>query len=472
MDDDVLYLTIPELGARLAKREFTSRELTEAYLERLSRLGPKFNSLARPTEETAFRQADVADRLFAQGRIEGPLQGIPYGVKDLLSAKEYITSWGAEVFRDQRFGHDAAVVRKLAHAGGVLVAKLAMVRFAGGGGYDHPTESLHGPGRNPWNPKYWAGGSSSGSGGAVAAAMTPFAIGSETWGSIVGPSSYCAVTGLRPTYGLVSRYGAMALSWTMDKLGPMCRSAEDCALVLEAISGPDAADPSQSGRRFRADAPAPPVSMLRIGFAEVDFDEWAHPDSRPALNEALRVLRETGAAFKSVALPEMPYRDVARTLISCEAASVFEDVIRSEEFENHPDLKQKEGFRRGLQIPATDYLKAMRIRRLMQDKMSQFFEDVDIVVQPASANTAPLIEKEPDTEATTSPELSRKGNTDLGAAGNATGLPALTIPCGFGQNGLPTALQLVARPNNEAALIAVGKEFQGRTDWHRRRPPV
>jgi aspartyl-tRNA(Asn)/glutamyl-tRNA(Gln) amidotransferase subunit A len=472
MDDDVLYSTIPELGEWLAKGEFTSRELTEAYLGRLTALGARFNSLARLTEETAFRQAEAADRLFAHRRIEGPLQGIPFGVKDLLSAKGYITSWGAEVFRDQQFGHDATALKKLAHAGGVLVAKLAMVRFAGGGGYDHPTESLHGPGRNPWNPKYWAGGSSSGSGGAVAAAMTPFAIGSETWGSIVGPCSYCAVTGLRPTYGLVSRYGAMALSWTMDKLGPMCRSAEDCALVLEAISGPDADDPSQSGRRFRADAPEPPVSMLRIGFSEVDFGEWAHPDSRPALSEALRVLRETGAAFKSVALPEMPYRDVARTLISCEAASVFEDVIRSEEFEHHPDLKQKEGFRRGLQIPATDYLKAMRLRRLMQEKISEFFEEVDIVVQPASANTAPLIEKDPDSEVTTSPELSSKGNTDLGAAGNATGLPALTIPCGFGQNGLPTALQLVARPNNEAALLAVGKEFQRRTNWHRRRPPV
>ena len=472
MDDDVLYSTIPELGALLAKRQFTSRELAEAYLARLGELGPRFNSLARLTEQTALQQADAADRLFAQGRIEGPLQGIPYGVKDLLSAKGYITSWGSEVFREQRFDHDAAVVGKLAHAGGVLVAKLAMVRFAGGGGYEHPTESLHGPGRNPWNPKYWAGGSSSGSGGAVAAAMTAFAIGSETWGSIVGPCSYCAVTGLRPTYGLVSRYGAMPLSWTMDKLGPMCRSAEDCALVLEAISGPDADDSSQSGHRFRAAAPAPPVAALRIGFSEVDFGEWAHSDSRPALNEALRVLRDTGAVFKNVALPEMPYGAVARTLISCEAASVFEDIIRGAEFENHPDPRQKEGFRRGLQIPATDYLKAMRLRRLMQAKIAEFFEDVDIIVQPASANTAPLIEKEPGSPATTSPELSSKGNTELGAAGNATGLPALTIPCGFGQNGLPTALQLVARPNKEAALIALGKEFQRRTDWHRRRPPL
>ena len=472
MDDDVLYSTIPELGRRLAQRDFTSRELAEAYLARLRELGPRFNSLARVTEETAFRQADAADRLFQQGRINGPLQGIPFGVKDLLAAKGYITSWGSEVFSEQQFADDATVVRKLGHAGGVLAAKLAMVRFAGGGGYEHPTESMHGPGRNPWNPEYWVGGSSSGSGGAVAAAMVPFAIGSETWGSIVGPCSYCGVTGLRPTYGLVSRHAAMALSWTMDKLGPMCRSAEDCALVLEAISGPDADDPAQSGRRFRVSDPAPPLSMLRVAYSDVDFEEWAHPDSRPALREALAVLREIGVEMKTASLPEMPYRDVARTFISCEAASVFEDVIRSEGFENHPDPKQKEGFRRGLEIPATDYLKAMRIRRMMQAKLAEFFETVDIVVQPASAETAPLIEEEPESRRSSDLELSNKGNTDLGAAGNAAGLPALTIPCGFGLNDLPTALQLVARPNNEAALVALGKEFQKRTDWHRRRPPV
>ena len=472
MDEDVLYSTIPELGRLLTEHAITSRELTEAYLKRLRELGPRFNSVARLTEETALSQADAADRLFQQGRLEGPLQGIPFGVKDLLAARGHVTSWGSEVFRDQQFDFDATVVRKLAHARGVLAAKLAMVRFAGGGGYDHPTESLHGPGRNPWNPDYWAGGSSSGSGSAVSAAMVPFAIGSETWGSIVGPCSYCGVTGLRPTYGLVSRSGAMALSWTMDKLGPMCRSAEDCALVLDAISGPDEDDPSQSGRRFRVDEPAPPVSMLRVGYSEVDFEEWAHPDSRPALREALEVLRDTGAQMKPASLPEMPYRDVARTLISCEAASVFEDVIRSEAFENHPDPRQKKGLRRGLGIPATDYLKAMRIRRVMQGKLAGFFEEVDIVVQPASAETAPLIEEVSGTRRSSNLELTYKGNTDLGAAGNAAGLPALTIPCGFGLNNLPTALQLVSRPHNEAALIALGKEFQNRTDWHRGRPPV
>lgn len=472
MDNDVLYSTIPELGRLLTEHALTSRELTEAYLKRLRELGPRFNSLARLTEETALSEADAADRLFQQGRLEGPLQGIPFAVKDLLAVRGYVTSWGSEVFRDQQFDFDATVVRKLVHAHGVLTAKLAMVRFAGGGGYEHPTESLHGAGRNPWNPDYWAGGSSSGSGSAVAAAMVPFAIGSETWGSIVGPCSYCGVTGLRPTYGLVSRSGAMALSWTMDKLGPMCRSAEDCALVLEVISGPDGDDPSQSGRRFRADEPASPASMLRVGYSEVDFEEWAHPDSRPALRKALEVLRDTGARMKAASLPEMPYRDVARTLISCEAASVFEDVIRSEAFENHPDPRQKKGLRRGLGIPATDYLKAMRIRRVMQGKLAEFFEKVDIVVQPASAETAPLIEEASGTRRSSNLKLTDKGNTDLGAAGNVAGLPALTIPCGFGLNNLPTALQLVSRPHNEAALIALGKEFQKRTDWHRQRPPV
>ena len=219
MDDDVLFSTLTGLATRLRKREFSSVELTRAYLDRLREIGPRLNAVARLTEERALRQAGAADRLFAAGRVEGPLQGIPYGAKDLLAARGAVTSWGAEPYRDQTFDYDETVVRKLEHAGAVLAAKLAMVRFAGGGGYSYPTESMHGPGKNPWNPEHWAGGSSTGPGIAVAAGLTPFAIGSETWGSIVTPASHCGVTGLRPTYGLVSRHGAMALSWTMDKVG-------------------------------------------------------------------------------------------------------------------------------------------------------------------------------------------------------------------------------------------------------------
>ncbi len=470
MDDDVLFSTLSELAAGLREREFSSVELTRAYLDRLREIGPRLNAVARLTEERALRQARAADRLFAAGRVEGPLQGIPYGAKDLLAARGAVTSWGAEPYRDQTFDYDATVVRKLEHAGAVLAAKLAMVRFAGGGGYSYPTESMHGPGKNPWNPEHWAGGSSTGPGIAVAAALTPFAIGSETWGSIVTPASHCGVTGLRPTYGLVSRYGAMALSWTMDKLGPMCRSAEDCALVLEAMSGPDPNDPGHSGRRFTHATYDRALPTLRLGFAEVDFAVWAHPESRPALREGLRVLEEMRLQFRPLSLPEMPYGQVARTMISCEAATIFEKLIRSEGFDALPDERQKSGLRSGLKIPATEYLQAMRIRRLIQEKMREVFAEVDLIVQPGQPETAPRIDEDRSTRRSGNLELSERGNTDLGGAGNAAGLPALTMPCGFGLNGLPTSLQLVAAPHNEGLLIAVGAEFQKRTDWHLRRP--
>ena len=472
MDDDVLFSTVAELGARLKGREFSSVELTQAYLQRLREIGPRLNAVARLTEERALRQAEAADRLFDAGRVESPLQGIPYGAKDLLAARGAVTSWGAEPYRHQTFDYDATVVRKLEHAGAVLAAKLAMVRFAGGGGYDYPTESMHGPGKNPWNPEHWSGGSSTGPGIAVAAGLTPFAIGSETWGSIVTPASHCGITGLRPTYGLVSRHGAMALSWTMDKLGPMCRSAEDCGLVLEAMSGPDPKDPGSSGRRFTFGKYNRALATLRLGFAEVDFDEWAHPDSRQAVREGLRVFEEMGLESRPVALPEMPYGPVARTMISCEAATIFEKLIRSEEFDGLPDEKQKAGLRSGLAIPATEYLQAMRIRRLIQEKMREVFTEVDVIVQPGRPETAPPIDEDRSTRRSRNLELSQRGNTDLGAAGNVAGLPALTMPCGFGLNGLPTSLQLVAAPHDEGVLIGVGAEFQRRTDWHRRRPSV
>ena len=472
MDNETFFSTIGELGERLRKREFSSAELTRGYLDRLGRLGPRYNSVASLMEESAIRAAAAADRLFDQGRVEGPLQGIPYGAKDLLAARGAPTSWGAEPYRDQRFDYDATVVRKLAHSGAVLTAKLAMVRFAGGGGYRHPTESMHGPGRNPWNTDRWAGGSSSGPGSAVAAGLTPFAIGSETWGSILSPCSYCGITGLRPTYGLVSRHGAMALSWTMDKLGPMCRSAEDCAIVLEAISGPDPKDPAQSGRRFRRSDPGPPLPAIRVGYAESDFDQWAHPDSRPALMSALGVLRETGIRVQPFSLPAMPYRAVARTMISSEAATIFEKLIRSDEFDRLPDERQKKGLRSGLEISAAEYLRAMQIRRLIQDKLGEVFQEIDIIVQPATADTAPLIERAAGGEKRAGLEPEPRGNIDLGGAGNAAGLPALTLPCGTGQNGMPTALQLVAAPNREATLIRLGAEFQRRTDWHRLHPKI
>src|SRR5437588_161725 len=253
---DFAFLSIVWLGRLLRNTRTTATELAGYFLDRLERIGPRFNAVVTGTRERALAEAAQADREIGQGKWRGPLHGIPYGVKDLLATKDYPTTWGAEPYRQQKFDADATVVERLGAAGAVLVAKLAMVELAGGMGYNQANASFTGPGKTPWNPGYWSGGSSSGPGVAVAAGLVPFAIGSETSGSILTPAAYCGVTGLRPTYGLVSRHGAMALAWTMDKLGPLGRSAEDCAIVLAAIAGKDPKDPSAVGPHPLAPSPS------------------------------------------------------------------------------------------------------------------------------------------------------------------------------------------------------------------------
>jgi aspartyl-tRNA(Asn)/glutamyl-tRNA(Gln) amidotransferase subunit A len=262
--DATLYLSLAELAERVRTRQLDPVELAEAYMDRLQRFGPDLGALVTVTRDRALMEARQARDEIAAGRYRGPLHGIPYGAKDLLGAEGYPTSWGAQPYREQRLP-DAAVVERLAAAGAVLVAKLASVELAGGFGYEQADASFTGPGRTPWNRDYWSGGSSSGPGAAVAAALVPFAIGSETWGSIFAPAALSGVTGLRPTYGRVSRWGAMALSWTMDKIGPLCRTAEDCGLVLEAIAGPDPRDESARDRPYRHAADSAPPRRPRIG---------------------------------------------------------------------------------------------------------------------------------------------------------------------------------------------------------------
>ncbi len=249
MTSPVVFMPIRELKTLVQTRQVSPVELAETFLARLETLGPQYNAVVTVTRERALQQARQAERDIAAGHYKGPLHGIPYGAKDLLATSGGIpTTWGAAPLRHQKFDYDATVVRKLAEAGAVLVAKLAMVELAGGMGYRQPHASFTGPGINPWDRTTWSGGSSSGSGAAVSAGLVPFAIGSETWGSILGPASHCGIAGLRPTYGRVSRYGAMALSWSLDKLGPLGLTADDCGLVLEAIAGADPLDPTTTNR--------------------------------------------------------------------------------------------------------------------------------------------------------------------------------------------------------------------------------
>src|SRR6202790_4232829 len=285
---DLFFAPIAQLNALLTSRQISAGELTRAIVKRLAQLGPLYNALALLLEQQAIRKAEEGDKDLKRGRLRGPLQGIPYGAKDLLSSAGQPTTWGARPYAAQVFDYDATVITRLAGVGAVLAGKLSTVELAGGGGYRFATASLQGPGLNPWDRTKWSGGSSSGPAAAVAAGLVPFAIGSETSGSIITPASYCGVTALRPTYGLVSRHGAMALSWTLDKLGPFARSAEDCGLILQVIAGKDGKDPGSAGKSFYYTPQyAREIKEVRIGYAPVDFAEWADPAARPAFETAL-----------------------------------------------------------------------------------------------------------------------------------------------------------------------------------------
>jgi aspartyl-tRNA(Asn)/glutamyl-tRNA(Gln) amidotransferase subunit A len=470
-DPGIFFATIAELNARIRTRDLSAEELAQGFGRRLEQFGPRYNALALSLREQAMRRAREVDKEIKRERFRGPLQGIPYAVKDLLSVAGKPTTWGAKPYAGQVFGYTASVIESLDGVGATLAGKLAMVELAGGGGYRTAGASITGPGLNPWDRTRWSGGSSSGSAAAVAAGLVPFAIGSETSGSIVTPAAFCGVTALRPTYGYVSRYGAMALSWTLDKLGPFCRSAEDCGLVLQAIAGADSRDPGSAGKSFYY---APQYSRelkdLRAGYAPVDVQEWADDTARPAFGEGLTVLRGTGVQTVEAKLPDFPYSAVIGTIIAAEGASAFEPLITSGKVDELADAKQIAGLRAGLEITAANYLKAMRVRRLIQQEFRKLFADLDLLVAPARLGPAPPITEPLDRPSRTGTVPKDRGMTGLIAAANLAGLPALVLPCGFAGN-LPVALQLVGRPFSENTLLAVGKAFQAATDWHRRVPP-
>jgi aspartyl-tRNA(Asn)/glutamyl-tRNA(Gln) amidotransferase subunit A len=346
-----------------------------------------------------------------------------------------------------------------------------MVELAGGGGYRFPSASITGPGLNPWDRTRWSGGSSSGPGSATAAGLVTFSVGSETSGSILTPSAYCGITGLRPTYGLVSRRGAMALSWTLDKIGPMCRSAEDCALVLSVIAGADYGDPGSAGKPFHyAPQFARKPEEITIGYAPIDFDE-SDPTMRDGFQEALKVVKSLGMSTKEVEIPDFPYGALVSTIIGAEAGSIFEELIRSGKVDELADHRQAQGLKAGLETPATEYLRAMRVRALAQEAFRDLFFNVDFLLAPTRDRTASKITDALDAGSVATAQPKSRGLNGLIPAGNLAGLPAISLPCGFA-GGLPIAISVVGRPFYENQLVAIGKAFQSHTDWHRRRPPV
>ncbi len=476
---DVFFATIAELNAHLAAKDFSAEELARAFSDRLAQLGPRYNALALALPKEALRKAREVDADLKRGRLRGPLQGIPYGVKDLISYANHPTTWGAKPYADQVFDYSATVVEKLDGAGAVLAGKLSTVELAGGGGYHLASASLTGPGLNPWDATRWAGGSSSGPGAAVAAGLVPFAIGSETSGSIVTPASFCGVTAIRPTYGLVSRHGAMALSWTLDKLGPFGRSADDCGQILQVIAGGDVRDPGSAGKRFfYTPQYARPLKDLKVGYAAVDFTDRADPAARAAFAEAISVLRAMGMQMAEAKLPDFPYGPVLSLVLDGEMGSIFEPLVSSGKVDQLADQQQIAGLKASLEVTARDYLRAMRIRRLIQEEITKLFTEVDVLLAPGRSGPAPPADQDLNGPAPTtprpapaSPPSTPPGLRGIIQAGNLAGLPALVLPCGFADQ-LPVALQLVGAPFTENTLLAIGREFQTRTDWHKRRPPV
>jgi len=466
LDDATFFLPVRELGAKLRARTFSSEDLTSGYLDRLERLGSRYNAVVTLLREPALEEARAADRELKAGKHRGPLHGIPYGVKDLLATKGVPTTWGAAPYREQVFDYDATVVARLRAAGAVLVAKLAMVELAGGMGYNQADASFTGPGLSPWNTRFWSGGSSSGPGAAVAAGLVAFAIGSEASGSILTPSAYCGVTGLRPTYGRVSRHGAMALCWTLDKLGPMGRSADDCGLVLAAIAGPDPSDESAAAERFvYAAAPAKPAAKLKLAVPK-GVTAKVQPAVRDNFEKALEVLAPIATLTREVEWPDFPWGPAVGTIVNAEGASAFFELLDSGKVSELKCPADRSGGYSALLTPAVDYLQAMRVRRPMKRAVAKLFEGYDAVISPTRATVAyPADKKFEDAY----PGVS--GGPPLIPAGNLCGLPALALPNGYGENGLPTSFALMGPAFSERRLVEAGAFYQRATDWHLRRPP-
>ncbi len=457
------------LARQIRARQLSAVELTTLYLERLDKIGRELGALVTLTPDLALAEARQCDAELAQDKIRSPLHGVPYGIKDLFATCGVRTTWGSPVYADRVIDHDAAVVVKLREAGCPLLGKLAMVEFAGSVGYGYANASLTGAGRNPWDPQHWAGGSSSGSGAAVGAGLVGFAIGTETWGSIVCPAAFCGITGLRPTAGRVSRDGAMALSWTMDKIGPMARTAADTAVILQCISGSggrDLAMRPEREARYRARRRRPSVKGWRVGVVRPDYGKGpsVQADTDVMFRSALRVLEGLGVIVEDVVLPDLPIDEAAGKIVNVEAASAFEAVTRDpEHWKKVVDPKMRAGLMAGLVIPAVDYVRALRIRGLAQETVPALFGRCDALVAPAMLQVAPPVSANFD-------EYFTFSDGQLGGFGNMLGLPAITVPMGFGEGNLPLGLQFVGAPLAEDVLIALADVYQGATLWHEKHP--
>src|SRR5215813_6477372 len=451
--EELAFSTVTQLAELVRTKQVSPVELTKMYLGRLKKYGPALLCVVTLTEELALKQAEEAEREIRRGKYRGPLHGIPCGVKDLFATKGIKTTWGAEPYRDQMIDYDSTVVERLRGAGAVLLAKLSMGALAQGGRW------FAGMTRNPWQPEETntgSSGSSAGSASATAAGLVGFSIGAETLGSIVSPSSRCGVTGLRPTYGRVSRYGAMGLSWTMDKIGPICRGVEDCAAALHALYGPDGKDVTVGDAPFNWN-PDTNISTLRIGYLKTEFDGPTTPppneqqrtqaEQRRALYKtALEVLEKAGAKLTPIELPKFS-AGTLRFILSAEAAAAFDDITRDgrvNELSGQAPFDWPNTFRTSRFIPAVEYLRAQRARTLLMHEMEKLMSQWDVFVSPAPGSASLLVT-------------------------NLTGHPAVVLPCGF-VNDLPIAIMFTGGVYDEVSPLRVALAFERATKWHTMHP--
>ncbi|HEU5249049.1 MAG TPA: amidase [Thermoanaerobaculia bacterium] len=461
---EALDATVAEIAPLIRSRQLSPVALAEASLHRLETVGRSLNAVATLTPERAREEARAAEQEIAAGRYRGPLHGVPYGAKDLLATRGTATGWGARPLRSQSFDEDAAVIQRLHDAGAVLVAKLAMIELAGGLGYNTAAASSSGATSDPWDRARWSCGSSSGSGSATAAALVGFSIGSETWGSILCPSAFNGVSGLRPTYGLVPRTGAMALSWTMDKIGPMARSAEDCGLVIEIIAGRDAGDPASLAQTPGGDTTPAAARGYRVGVVRPDFGKIYDREVEAAFEEAVRTISGLGVFVSDAKLPELPCDETAIIVITVEAAAAFEPLITSGRVRELVEPAAKWAGDMAKSVSGVDYVRAMQVRRLIQQAFDAMFGTYDLLLSPTMPIVAARIADKLET--------SFAYGDPLGSGGNLAGLPALSIPCGFSRAGLPIGMQIVGAPLSDREALSLGRLYQENTDWHRRRPPT
>ena len=442
---DLAFYSVADLSVLIKTKKISALELTQFFIDRIKQYGDSLQCVISITESIALEQAKAADAELASGKYRGPLHGIPYGLKDLFAVNGTKTTWGAAPYKDQVIAEDAYVYNRLKEAGAILVAKFTLGSLAMGDYW------FGGRTKNPWNLKTGSSGSSAGSASATVAGLVPFAIGTETWGSIISPSSTCGATGLRPTFGSISRTGAMALSWSLDKIGPICRSAEDAAIVFSLIHGTDGLDLSAMNTAFNYE-PNAPIKKLKIGFAKNYFDQIR--DTSRNEWKVLAAFKEMGVELIPIEFPDTAvYKaNIMDVIISAESAAAFDGLTRlniDDELTRQGPFDWPNSFRVSRLVPAVEYVNANRMRYLLQQKVHAALQGIDVLICPT------------------------RGSGNQSAITNLTGQPVVCTPTGFDKrSGLPTSISFIGNLYNEAAILLAAKYYQQVTDWETIHPPA